>query len=82
MDVTKYHKLRTIEITYTPQTYQNNNEKCSSDCHEIDRNSGPFSGAGVNKVSVRNANNPMPTGHGEAGTKLLSPFEDGHYGSQ
>ena len=27
----------------------------------------------MNKVSVCNANNPMPTGHGEAGTKLLSP---------
>jgi len=36
----------------------------------------------VNKVSVRNANNPMPTGHGEAGTKLLSSFEDGHYSSR
>jgi hypothetical protein len=33
----------------------------------------------VNRVSVHNANNPMPTGHGEAGTKLLSSFEDGHY---
>jgi hypothetical protein len=33
----------------------------------------------VNRVSVRNANNPMPTGHGEAGTELLSSFEDGHY---
>jgi hypothetical protein len=33
-------------------------------------------------VSVRNANNPMPTGHGEAGTKLLSSFEDGHYSNR
>jgi hypothetical protein len=33
-------------------------------------------------VSVRDANNPMSTGHGEAGTKLLSSFEDGHYNSQ
>jgi hypothetical protein len=24
----------------------------------------------------------MPTGHGEAGTKLLSSFEDGHYSNQ
>ena len=38
--------------------------------------------AGVNKVFVRNANNPMPTGYGEAGTKLLSSFEDEHYSSQ
>jgi hypothetical protein len=36
----------------------------------------------VNKVSVRNANHPMPTGQGEVGTKLLSPFEDGHYSNQ
>jgi hypothetical protein len=36
----------------------------------------------VNRVSVRNANNPMPTGHGEVGTKLLSSFEDGHYSNQ
>jgi hypothetical protein len=36
----------------------------------------------VNRVSVRNANNPMPIGHGEAGTKLLFFFEDGHYSSQ
>jgi hypothetical protein len=36
----------------------------------------------MNKVSVRNANNPMPTGQGEVGTKLLSPFEDGHYSNQ
>ena len=33
----------------------------------------------MNRVSVRNANNPMPTGHGEAGTKLLSSFEDGFH---
>ena len=39
-------------------------------------------GAGVNKVSVRNANDPMPTGQGEVGTILLSLFEDGHYSSQ
>ena len=36
----------------------------------------------MNRVSVHNANNPMPTGHGEAGTKLLSFFEDEHYSSQ
>jgi hypothetical protein len=35
----------------------------------------------VNKVSVRNAKDPMPTGQGDGGTKLLSPFEDGHYSS-
>ena len=46
---------------------------------QIDRNSGPFLGAGVNEVSVRNANDPMPTGQGEIGTVLLSPFEDRHY---
>jgi hypothetical protein len=49
---------------------------------KIDRNSGPSPGAGVNRVSVRDANNPMSTGHGEAGTKLLSSFEDGHYSNQ
>jgi hypothetical protein len=49
---------------------------------KIDRNSGPNSGAGVNRVSVRDANNPMSTGHGEAGTKLLSSSEDGHYNNQ
>jgi hypothetical protein len=32
----------------------------------------------MNEVSVRNANDPMPTGQGEIGTILLSPFEDGH----
>ena len=32
----------------------------------------------MNRVSIRNANNPMPTGHGEVGTKLLTSFEDGH----
>ena len=45
----------------------------------IDRNSGPFEGAGVNKVSVRNVNDPMPTGQGDIGAILLSPFKDGHY---
>ena len=35
----------------------------------------------MNRVSVRNASNPMPTGQGEVGTKLLSPFEDGLCGS-
>ena len=40
----------------------------------------PFKqGAGMNKVSVRNANDPMPTRQGDIGTILLSPFEDGHY---
>ena len=29
----------------------------------------------MNKVSVRNANNPMPTGQREIGAILLSPFE-------
>ena len=33
----------------------------------------------MNKMSVCDANNPMPTGHGEAGAKLLSPSEDGRY---
>ena len=42
----------------------------------------PGVGAGVNKVSVRNANNPMPTGQREIGAILLSRFEDGHYSSQ
>ena len=28
--------------------------------------------AGVNKVSVRDANNPVPTGHGEAGYLSLT----------
>ena len=36
----------------------------------------------MNRVSVRNANTPMPTGQGGVGTKLLSPFEDGLYSSQ
>ena len=36
-------------------------------------------GAGVNKVSIRNVNDPMPTGQGEIGAILLSPFDDGHY---
>ena len=39
----------------------------------IDRNSGPFEGRAWIECPVRNANNPMPTWHGEAGTKLLSP---------
>ena len=33
----------------------------------------------MNKVSVCNANDPMPTGQRDIGTILLSPFEDGHY---
>jgi hypothetical protein len=31
----------------------------------------------VNEVSVRNVNDPMPTGQGDIGTILLSPFGDG-----
>ena len=47
---------------------------------EIDRNSGPFlQGAGVNKMSICNVNDPIPTGQGDIGAILLSPFEDGHY---
>jgi len=45
--------------------------------NKIDRNSGPFLGADVNEVSVCNVNDPMPTGQGDIGTILLSPFEDG-----
>jgi hypothetical protein len=33
----------------------------------------------MNEVSVRNVNDPMPTGQGDIGTILLSPFGDGHY---
>ena len=36
----------------------------------------------MNKASVRDANNPMPTRQGEAGAKLLSSFEDGRYTNQ
>ena len=35
----------------------------------------------MNRVSVRDANNPRSAGHGEVGTRLLSSFEDGHYNS-
>ena len=35
--------------------------------------------AGVNEVSVRNVNDPMPTGQEDIGTILLSPFGDGDY---
>ena len=38
-----------------------------------------LSEANLNEVSVRNANDPMPTGQGEIGTILLSPSEDGNY---
>ena len=40
----------------------------------VDRNSNPFKGAGVNKVSVRNVNDLMPTRQGEIGITLLSPL--------
>ena len=33
----------------------------------------------MNEVPICNANDPMPTGQGDIGTILLSPFEDGHY---
>ena len=33
----------------------------------------------MNKVSVCNVNDSMPTGQGDIGIILLSPFEDGHY---
>ena len=35
-------------------------------------------GAGVNKVFVRNVNDPMPTGQEETGAILICS-EDGHY---
>jgi len=38
-----------------------------------------FARACVNEVSVRNVNDPMPTGQGDIGTILLSPFGDEHY---
>jgi hypothetical protein len=33
----------------------------------------------VNEVSVRNVNDPVPSGQGDIGTILLSPFGGGHY---
>jgi hypothetical protein len=36
----------------------------------------------VNKVSVRNVNDPVPTEKRDIGTILLSPFEDGHYSNE
>ena len=33
----------------------------------------------MNKVSIRNVNDPVPTGQGDIGTILLSLVEDGHY---
>ena len=36
----------------------------------------------MNRVSVRNANDPMPTGQREVGTILLSSSKDGHHRSQ
>ena len=36
----------------------------------------------MNKVFVRNAIVPMPTGQGDNESKLLSPFEDGLYGNR
>ena len=35
----------------------------------------------MNEMSVRNVNDPMPTGQGDIGTILLSPCGDGHYTS-
>ena len=61
----------------------NNNPTLVRACKGGERERGtlvPFQqGAGVNKVSVRNVNDLMPTGQGDIGTILLSPFEDGHY---
>jgi hypothetical protein len=34
----------------------------------------------VNEVSVRNVNDPVPTGQGDIGTILLPPFRGGHQG--
>jgi hypothetical protein len=48
------------------------NWKCSSS-----RNSSPFYGAGVDEVSIRIVNDPVPTGQGDIGTILLPPFGGG-----
>ena len=40
-----------------------------------------FFEAGVNRVSVHLGNESMPTGQRNVGTRLLPPFENGHFSS-